>query len=172
MSIIKIVSGGQTGADRGGLDAAIHCGLSHGGWCPKGRRAEDGFVPDCYHLRETATAFYVERTEKNVLDSDATVVFTRGEPGGGSLKTIHFAQQHKKPWLHVDLYQGGRQEQVKRIVAWLEGKVAIEKEEDVARPSLRCVLNVAGSRERDNPGIKKEVFLILAACIAAVNGPA
>lgn len=50
--IIKIVSGGQTGADRGGLDTAIHCDLSHGGWCPKGRIAEDGVVPVEYSLHE------------------------------------------------------------------------------------------------------------------------
>ncbi len=53
--ITKLISGGQTGADRGGLDAAIHCGLPHGGWCPKGRKAEDGVIPVEYHLHEIST---------------------------------------------------------------------------------------------------------------------
>ena len=76
MPIIKIVSGGQTGADRGGLDASIHCELPHGGWCPKGRKAEDGRIPDKYQLVEMSTSDYLSRTEANVVDSDATVVFT------------------------------------------------------------------------------------------------
>ena len=69
MPIIKIVSGGQTGADRGGLEAAIYCGVPHGGWCPKGRKAEDGHIPGKYNLREMDTADYLARTKANVLDA-------------------------------------------------------------------------------------------------------
>ena len=76
MIIKRIVSGGQTGADRAGLDFAIEHGLKHGGWCPKGRRAEDGRIPGRYELKETQATSYVRRTEWNVRDSDGTVIFT------------------------------------------------------------------------------------------------
>ena len=72
--ITKIISGGQTGADRGGLDAAMHCDWPHGGWCPKGRKAEDGVIPVEYHLTEMLTSAYLPRTQANVIDSDATVI--------------------------------------------------------------------------------------------------
>lgn len=72
MTITRIVSGGQTGADRAGLDAAIHCRLPHGGWCPKGRRAEDGTIPAKYQLRETPSKDYLARTEANVVDPNAS----------------------------------------------------------------------------------------------------
>ena len=70
----KIVSGGQTGVDRAALDAAIFVGLLHGGWCPNGRRAEDGPIAACYELEELESTQYADRTKRNVLDSDATLV--------------------------------------------------------------------------------------------------
>lgn len=108
----KIVSGGQTGADRGGLDAAIYCNMPYGGWCPKGRKAEDGVIPDKYHLQEHASADYLARTEANVVDSDATVIFTMGVLEGGSKKTAQFAKKHNKPCLHVDLELLDRQQAI------------------------------------------------------------
>ena len=101
--VAKIISGGQTGADRGGLDAAIEIGVPHGGWCPKGRRAEDGTIPPIYDLGEMRSSSYVSRTEQNVIDSHATVVLTCGPPTGGSRKTIEFADTHQRPCLQVDL---------------------------------------------------------------------
>lgn len=103
MPIKIIVSGGQTGADRGGLEAAIHCKVPHGGWCPKGRKAEDGVIPEKYQLQETTASGYLKRTEQNVIDSDATIIFTIGEISGGSLKTLEFAEIHNKPVLHIDI---------------------------------------------------------------------
>jgi len=102
MPITKIVSGGQTGADRGGRDAAIELGIPHGGWCPKGRQAEDGCIPDQYELSETSSSNYETRTEQNVIDSDATIIFTYGKPTGGSKRTVEFAKKHHRPYLHVD----------------------------------------------------------------------
>lgn len=100
--ISKIVSGGQTGADRAALDWAIEHNIPHGGWCPKGRRAEDGAIDARYLLTETPTANYLQRTEWNVRDSDATVIFTMSpELTGGSKKTEDFAKKHKKPCLHL-----------------------------------------------------------------------
>ena len=97
--IAKLVSGGQTGADRAGLDAAIELGLSYGGWCPNGRRAEDGTIPARYALAETPSANCLQRTEWNVRDSDGTVVFTLGEAAtGGSRKTVEIARRPRRLW--------------------------------------------------------------------------
>ena len=80
----KIISGGQTGADRAALDAAIRLGIPHGGWIPKGRIAEDGPLAATYRLREMPTGGYAERTEKNVMDSDGTLIISHGAPTGGT----------------------------------------------------------------------------------------
>ena len=98
----KIISGGQTGADRAALDFAIEHGLPHGGWCPKGRRAEDATIPSQYQLKETPSKNYSHRTEWNVRDSDGTVIFTiKATLTGGSRKTAEFAENHCKPCLHL-----------------------------------------------------------------------
>src|SRR5437870_5407187 len=84
-SIAKIVSGGQTGADRAAFDWAIANNIPHGGWCPRGRLAEDGIIPDFYRMQETVSTEYVVRTERNVTESDGTVIFTIGKAlTGGS----------------------------------------------------------------------------------------
>lgn len=100
--ISRLVSGGQTRTDRAALDFAIEHDIPHGGWCPKGRRAGDGPIDARYNLTETPTANYLQRTEWNVRDADATVIFTlSSELSGGSKKTDEFAQKHKKPRLHL-----------------------------------------------------------------------
>jgi hypothetical protein len=97
-----ILSGGQTGADRAALDFAIRTGIPHEGWCPRGRRAEDGRLDSSYHLRETPTAKYDERTRWNVRDSDATLVITiQAKPTGGTGLTLGIARQLRKPYLHI-----------------------------------------------------------------------
>jgi hypothetical protein len=99
---LKIVSGGQTGADRAALDFAIKQGIPHGGWCPKGRIAEDGPIDAKYQLKETPSSNYEQRTEWNVRDSDGTVIFSIGKKlSGGSLLTSNFAQMHEKPWKYL-----------------------------------------------------------------------
>jgi hypothetical protein len=99
---ITIVSGGQTGADRAALDFAIEFGLAHGGWCPHGRRAEDGPIDERYALTETPSRRYTQRTEWNVRDSDATVVLsTMREVTGGSALTLALAERLGKPNLHL-----------------------------------------------------------------------
>jgi len=99
---IKIISGGQTGVDRAALDFAIQYGFEHGGWCPRERLAEDGVIPSVYQLRETDSMEYNERTGKNVLDSDATLIVARGgELSGGTAFTKACAEQHRRPLLVV-----------------------------------------------------------------------
>ena len=134
----RVVSGGQTGVDRAALDAATAVGLASGGWCPRGRRAEDGPIPSRYPLRETPGAGYPERTAWNVRDSDATVVLTVGKPRGGTALTIGLARKAGKPVMVVDLRTGvpGAAE----VRGWLE------------RGEVRT-LNVAGPRESEAPGI-------------------
>jgi hypothetical protein len=128
----KIISGGQTGVDRGALDAAKNLGLDVGGWCPRGRRSEDGTIPAAYSfLKETASSGYPERTEKNVLDSDATLVLHPGTMGPGSRQTVTLAKRHKRPVVVVDM----------RDVA--AGVAAARAFIDEAHPT---VLNVAGPR--------------------------
>src|SRR5690349_3289616 len=98
----RIVSGGQTGADRAALDWAIARGVPHSGYCPKGRLSEDGVIPDRYALTELGSMSYLARTEKNVRESDGTVIFTLSEKlAGGPKRTAEFAEAHGKPCLHI-----------------------------------------------------------------------
>ena len=138
--ITKIITGGQTGADQAALDFAMQNGIPHGGWIPKGRKTENGILPDKYHLDEMPTASYPKRTEKNILDSDGTLIFSRGTLTGGSALTRKLAKQHNRPWLHVDLDKVTAREAVQMIAEWLDGN-EIEN------------LNVAGPRASKDPGI-------------------
>ena len=157
--ITKIVSGGQTGADQGGLDAAIYCSIPHGGWCPKGRKSENGIIPAKYQLQEMPSPDYLVRTKANVVDSDATVIFTCGELDGGSLKTAQFAIKFKKPYLHMNLDKLSRAESIQTVVNWLQSSCPEE-----------CILNVAGSRGSKAPGIQQSVMVRMVDVISKVNG--
>jgi hypothetical protein len=155
--IVKIVSGGQTGADRGGLDAAIELDIPHGGWCLKGRLAEDGIIPDKYKQTETNNKNYAKRTEKNVVDSSATSIFTNGTPTGGSKKTAEFAEKHGKPYICLDTGKP-ETETTEQLIDWTRNL-----------RNSQIVLNVAGSRESKAPGIQKQVAKIVGNLITAVN---
>ena len=96
---MKIVSGGQTGVDRGALDAAIELAIPHGGWCPRGRLAEDGPIPEQYGLIETDSPDYPSRTQRNVVESDATLILFRGRIAGGTELTFRLAEEHQRPRL-------------------------------------------------------------------------
>ena len=133
MSDICIVSGGQTGVDRAALDAALELGVSCGGWCPAGRLAEDGPLDPSYPLNETASSQYVERTQRNVIDSDATLIVYFDRLEGGSKKTESFCQQHNKPYLLLDMAQHDRTSAVTKLINFInENRIQ--------------VLNVAGPR--------------------------
>ena len=147
MTVQVILSGGQTGADRGGLEAAIELGLKHGGWIPKGRRAEDGCVPERYNMREHDSPMYELRTEWNVRGADATVIFCYGRPRGGSALTVRLCVQHRVPYLVLDLEESDR-DIITMLRIWLNG----------ANPTW---LNVAGTRESKHPGIEDRVKQLL-----------
>ena len=136
----RIVSGGQTGVDRAALDVALALGIGCGGWCPRGRRAEDGSIAARYPVRETPSSAYAQRTGWNVRDSNATLVLVRGRPAGGTRLAIDAAERHGKPCRVVVL---GGPERPADIAAWL------------GRERVRT-LNVAGPRESEAPGIGAE----------------
>lgn len=146
--ILKIVSGGQTGVDRAALDVAIKLGIAHGGWVPKGRVTEDGPLPEAYRMRETASAVYSERTEKNVIDSDGTLIISRGDLTGGSEVTRGMALTHGRPWLHVDLNRTSAFASAVRITRWL------------SEHGIRT-LNVAGPRASKDPRIYRDALALL-----------
>jgi hypothetical protein len=153
--LTRIVSGGQTGADRGGLDAAIELGIEHGGWCPRGRRAEDGVIPDRYQLSETDSVNYAVRTARNVVDSDGTLIVTRGEPAGGTALTIEVAAQRNVPHLVIDL------------AACLPGVAAAQLRQWLDEHGI-ATLNVAGPRASKLPTIHEETRALLVAALTGV----
>lgn len=140
LAVATIISGGQTGADRGALDAAIEMGIPHGGTCPKGRVAEDGVIPPKYELKEGNSKDSPERTEANIANSDGTMIFTFGRLTGGSKLTAEVARKHNKPWLHLDLNAEATNYAVKCVREWL------------AEHDIKTV-NVAGGRESESAGL-------------------
>jgi hypothetical protein len=155
--IKKIVSGGQTGADRAALDVAIEHNIPHGGWIPKGRLAEDNPLPDHYHLKEMPTNSYPARTERNVIDFDGTLIVSHGKLTGGSDLTRKFAIKHGRSWLHIDLNQTNHTDAAVKIKEWI-----IQEEIEV--------LNVAGPRASKDPHIYNKVMEILELVYTAING--
>ena len=147
----RIVSGGQTGVDRGALDAAIFLGIAHGGWCPRGRLSEDGPIAEHYQLQETGSPNYAVRTRQNVLDSSGTLILCRGPLQGGTKLTYRLAQRLAKPCLVVDLSQD---RDVDAVRSWM-GEQGIR------------VLNVAGPRESSAPGIADDTYRFLIAILAS-----
>ncbi len=138
----KIVSGGQTGVDRAALDWAIAAGIDHGGWCPKNRAAEDGRIAEVYQLQEMQSNKYQDRTRRNVIDSDATLILYGSSLEGGTLLTANYAKQVGKPLEQVRLYGA---KPVNRIREWLL----------LHNPA---VLNIAGPRLSNHPKIYELSF--------------
>jgi hypothetical protein len=153
MKLTKIISGGQTGADRAGLEAALHLELLHGGWCPRGRKAEDGSIPNKYELEETTSDKYPPRTAKNICESDATLILSPGgRPTRGTRLTAKIAHERKKPWLAINPH---REDHLEKAAAWI---IEIDP----------AILNIAGPRESRFPGFQElcTEFLIRAIRLA------
>jgi hypothetical protein len=146
--IKKIISGGQTGADQGALDSTIKYSFPHGGWIPKGRLTENGPLPYEYKLKEMPTTNYSDRTEKNILASDGTVIITHGKLTGGSALTKKLAKKYKRPYLHINLNETPAFLASSEINAWInENNIEI--------------LNVAGSRASKDPQIYEDTKYII-----------
>ncbi len=151
MTLEKIISGGQSGVDRAALDAARALAIPCGGWCPRGRRAEDGPIDPAYPLVETSSDDYAQRTEWNVRDADGTLVLSRGELTQGTALTVELARRLSKPCLVIDLDHLPSDEPVG---VWLEDhRIA--------------VLNVAGPRESKCPGIYRDALVFLQHALSA-----
>lgn len=150
--ISKIISGGQTGADQAALDAAIKLGFPHGGSIPKGRLTEDGPLPEKYNLVEMSTEDYFARTEKNVLDSDGTLILSHGELTGGSKLTEKLCKRHRKPYLHIDLTSRPSGDVASDIHSWvLENGIE--------------TLNAAGARASKDSLIYERTFQVVEAVL-------
>jgi hypothetical protein len=155
--VMKIISGGQTGADRAGLDAAIAAGIEHGGWVPKGRLTEAGPLPGRYQMQEMATRLYPARTRKNVAESDGTVIFTHGQLTGGSLLTKKEAIRMGKPWVHIDFDQ-------------VDPAQAAAQLGDFITAHQVGTLNVAGSRAGKDELIYEKVSASITGMVERLRG--
>lgn len=147
MRITKIIAGGQTGVDRAGLDAALALGITCGGWCPKGRRAEDGVVPAQYPLDETPSADYGQRTLRNIALADGTLILAQDETDlyGGTKLTLDGVKRAEKPYYLVILSQ-----------PYQQGMFAFWRDNQKI-----ATLNIAGPRESKQPGIHHRAFEFL-----------
>lgn len=156
--LTKIVSGGQTGVDRGALDAALEASFPCGGWCPAGRVAEDGPIAPRYPLIELPGSSYEERTLRNVLDSDGTAILYRGELEGGTRLTAEHCQVSGKPCELLNAARLSPDEAAREIIAFIAGR------------NIR-VLNVAGPRASKWPDARDyahgAIELVLIAFAAA-----
>lgn len=149
-TFMKIISGGQTGADQAALDAAMALDIEYGGWLPKGRKTENGPLPAIYRLKELSSHSYRDRTERNVIDSDGTLICSFGPLTGGSALTAAFAVKHDRPCLHIDFEQLSQDRGVAAIEGWL-------------RSHTLQILNVAGPRASSEPRIYQAVNTLLTA---------
>lgn len=143
-SPLTIISGGQTGVDRAALDCALEFDIPHAGWCPRGRRAEDGLISTDYFLSESPTHDYSERTLLNIQDSDGTLILHRGILVGGTLLTHQLATSNKVPLLAIQMEEGVvNADAIDSLFSWL-------------RDNSIHLLNVAGPRESREPGIYQQ----------------
>jgi hypothetical protein len=150
----KLVSGGQTGVDRAALDVALDLGIPCGGWCPRGRKAEDGTIPAHYPLIEAPSDEYSERTKWNIRDSDGSLILTWGRPTGGTQLTIDECRDTGKPHLVIDLSD---EESVTSAVQsardWISAKI------------MGGALNVAGPRASQSPTVYHHARQLLEAAL-------
>jgi hypothetical protein len=155
MGSMEILSGGQTGVDRAALDFALKKGIPCGGWCPRGRIAEDGIIPPYYPLTETPSSLPEQRTEWNVRDGDFTLILHRGELSGGTRYTWECAERLGKPYAIVLL--PGERPLLERIV------------HKILALKIRRI-NIAGPRESKAPGIYEDTLIFLEELFRMLSG--
>ena len=164
--IQKIISGGQTGVDRGALDAAIKLGIPHGGWCPKGRKAEDGRIPDQYQLTEMATADYPSRTRRNIQEADGTLILSPRPLTGGTLLTWNAAEKLGKTRFCIYFPTE------RTLLSWLAGAelpVAVLQACGWMLGHQVQILNVAGPRESKCRGVQVFAQAVLTELLGRVE---
>ena len=159
VQISKIVSGGQTGVDRGALGAALDFGFPYGGYIPKGRRSEDGIVPlEFSAMTEDTRKDYLHRTELNVINSDATLILSRvRELTGGTKRTVEFCEKHGKPYWIDNPEHPSETDRGLELIYWIEAEFG----------ERRIVLNVAGPRESKEPGIQESTKAFVARMLSS-----
>ena len=145
---LSIVSGGQAGVDQGALDAALACGVSCGGWCPDGRRSEDGQIPARYPVRELIGSGYRERTLQNVVDSDGTAIIFNTDLEDGTRLTVGLCARESKPHLLIDAATRSRTDSVDALGEFI-------------RDNNIMILNVAGPRASKWPGAHAYTYALL-----------
>ena len=156
--IRQLISGGQTGVQRAALDAALAQEFPCGGWCPKGRRTEDGPLPARYPLQETDSPGYTKRTIQNVRDSDGTLIITRGAPTGRTESSLQSARKQGKPVLVIDLdAMPSAAAAADKILTWADRRF-------IRHP------NVTGPRESRCPGIYAEALALLTGVLTQLKG--
>jgi len=144
----KIISGGQVGADQAAFDAAIKYNFPHGGWIQKGRKTEDGILPYGYKLKELKSGAHPNYTERNVINSDGTLIISHGTLKGGSVLPRKLAKEHNRPCFHIDLNETLAFISASKINSWIiEHKIEI--------------LNVVGSRASKDPKIYQDTKYII-----------
>lgn len=144
----EIISGGQAGAERAALDAAIKCNIPHGGWTLRGRKHESGILPPHYNLKEIESTNYSILIEKNVRDSDATLIISNGNLSKESSFTRDVTFKHQRPNLHIDLMKTDSSSAALQISNWIS-------EHHIER------LNISGPRESNDPDIYQGVLELL-----------
>ena len=155
--MLKIISGGQTGVDRGALEAALDLGVECGGWCPAGRLAEDGTIPKRYPVTELPNASYATRTAQNVADSDGTLIISSGEPIGGTRETVERCVENDKPYLVIDCTE-------MPIVDAAEKALKFLRSHHIRR------LNVAGPRSSQWPQGQETARQVVSAILRRFSG--
>ena len=145
MKISKIISGGQTGADQGGVMGAKEWGCPTGGTAPRGFRTSNGPEPTLeksFGLSEDGSPQYQPRTRRNVIDSDITLIFGNDNSAGCKL-TKRFCKENNKPFI---LIREWSDQEFINVINTLENM------------GDNLIINVAGNREQKNPGITMKVF--------------
>ncbi len=189
--LLKVISGGQTGVDRGALDAALAFEVECGGWCPAGRLAEDGTIPKRYPVMELANAGYAERTARNVADSDGTLIISNGEPIGGTRETVDRCIEMRKPYLIIDCASMSVEEAIEAATEFVKNLSSRADARDLSvgqvisehsrGSSVRAglalsarlgmtVLNVAGPRASQWPEGHKTALRIVSGVLRVLSG--
>lgn len=148
-NLVRVCAGGQTGVERAALDFAINRRIGHGGWCPRGRQAEDGTIAARYQLRETQTASLVEAAAHNAIESDATLILNTGELDGVALAAKQSADQAHKPCLVLQLEGDDLAPLVDAVAGWMGA-------------GGYTSLTIAGPQESERPRIYRLSRLFLA----------